>query len=210
IMENRVVLPAPFGPISAVMRWASAVNDARSTASRPPKRFDTRSTRSTASAIAAPQRCGCRSNRRPKATAQLGKDAADAARRERHHEDEDAAVDDEVESGRIAGRELGELSEDPDHERAKQRTENGADPSDDGGKQRLDRDPRPVGDTGIDEQEILSVETAARRGERSGDRHGAELDRGRVDTERLGSILVLAHGDEIGSEAPVLQPGGER
>ena len=29
MMANSVVLPAPFGPISAVMRPASAVNDAR-------------------------------------------------------------------------------------------------------------------------------------------------------------------------------------
>jgi hypothetical protein len=41
---NSVVLPAPFGPISAVMRPVSAVNDALSTASNPPKRFDTFST----------------------------------------------------------------------------------------------------------------------------------------------------------------------
>src|SRR5712691_8675778 len=164
MIENRVVLPAPFGPISAVMRPASAVNDARSTASSPPKRFDTRSTRRRGSAIAALRRCGCGGGRGPKATAQVGKDAGDAARRERNHRDEDAAVDDEVEAGRIAGRELGELSERLDHERTEKRTEDGADTPDDGSEQRLDRDPRPIGDAGVDEQEILGVESAARRG----------------------------------------------
>src|SRR6266850_1155665 len=87
-IENSVVLPAPFGPISAVMRPACAVNEA----------------------------------------------------------------------GRVAGHKLGELSERLDHQRAEERTENGADAADDGGEQRLDRNPRPVGDAGVDEQKILCVE----------------------------------------------------
>src|SRR2546422_5370866 len=93
MIENRVVLPAPFGPISAVMRPASAVNDARSTASKPPKRFDTCSTRSRGSPIAALQRCGGPEG--PKAMTQVGKDAGDAARRERNDQNENASIDDE-------------------------------------------------------------------------------------------------------------------
>ena len=77
MIENRVVLPAPFGPISAVMRPASASNDAWSTASRPPKRLETFSTRSRASVTAALRRCG----RPDKPAAQVGEDAGDAARR---------------------------------------------------------------------------------------------------------------------------------
>src|SRR5207237_5057018 len=42
-----VVLPAPFGPISAVMAPRAAENDRSSTATRPPKRMERRSTRST-------------------------------------------------------------------------------------------------------------------------------------------------------------------
>ena len=55
MIENKVVLPAPFGPISAVMRPGKAANEALFTASRPPKRLETFSTWSKASAtVAAP------------------------------------------------------------------------------------------------------------------------------------------------------------
>src|SRR5215510_4512187 len=145
-MANSVVLPAPFGPISAVMRPASAVNDAPSTASRPPKRFDTASTRRSGSAMGT-LRCD---DPRPR-PAQAGEQAGYAAWRERHHQDQHGAVDDEIEAGRIAGDELGHLAQRLDHQRAQQWTDRGADAADDGGKQRLDRDPRPVRDTGIDE-----------------------------------------------------------
>src|SRR5437868_10048521 len=56
MIENKVVLPAPFGPISAVMRPGKAANEALFTASRPPKRLETFSTRSRASATAALRR----------------------------------------------------------------------------------------------------------------------------------------------------------
>src|SRR5262245_25711392 len=87
IIANSVVLPAPFGPISAVIRPVSAANDARSTASRPPKRFETFSTRKigsvSGSLMAALHR------RQPGAdpvvqVARVGEQADDAARRKRH------------------------------------------------------------------------------------------------------------------------------
>ena len=52
MIENNVVLPAPFGPINAVIWPAATRNDAPSTASKPPKRFETFSTLRSASAIA--------------------------------------------------------------------------------------------------------------------------------------------------------------
>src|SRR5215470_4287719 len=106
MIENSVVLPAPFGPISAVMRRCSALNDARSSASNPPKRFDTCSTRSSGSTMAALQR-GWR--RRPGTydpMAQIGQHAGDPARRHRDDQNEDASVEHEVEAGGVAGREL--------------------------------------------------------------------------------------------------------
>src|SRR5262245_42771107 len=123
-MANSVVLPAPFGPISAVMRPVSAMNDAWSTASRPPKRFDTASTRRSGSAMGALRYDGARP--RP-AIAQVGEQAGNAARRECHHQDQHAAIDDEVEPGCIAGDELGDLAEGLDHERAEQWADRGAD-----------------------------------------------------------------------------------
>src|ERR1700682_6301292 len=122
MIENSVVLPAPFGPISAVMRPASAANDARAAGSRPPKSLDTCSTRSRGSAIALLHRLRCSDSLGSTAPAQVVEDAGDAARRERHDQNQNAAINDEVEAGRIAGHELGDLAQGPDHERAEQRT----------------------------------------------------------------------------------------
>ncbi len=140
----------------------------------------------------------------PDQAAHVGDQAGDAARRERHDEDQHAAIDDEIEARRVAGHELGQLAERLDHQRAEQRAEHRADPADDRREQRLDRDPRPVGDAGIDEQEILRVEAAGRRGDGGRDRHGRELDGVDVDAERLGGVLVLAHRHQIGAEPAVL------
>ena len=49
---NSVVLPAPLGPISAVMRPSVADSETLLTASKPPKRRETRSTDSSGSAMA--------------------------------------------------------------------------------------------------------------------------------------------------------------
>src|SRR5260370_40542860 len=131
MIANSVVLPAPFGPISAVMRPACAVNDAWSTASNPPKRFDTPSTRSNGSAMPWLHWFGCGG------PAPAVEQSGDAARRESDDQDEHAAIDDEIEARRIAGHELGDLAESPDHERAEQRTEDRACPADDRREQRL-------------------------------------------------------------------------
>src|SRR6516225_707821 len=130
MIENSVVLPAPFGPISAVMRPASAVNDAPSTARRPPKRIDTLSTRSNASAMAALRRDA------PHQCADRGQQTGDAAGRKGNDSDE---------HGGAAGDELGQFSQCFDHERAEQRTEHRADAADDRREQGFDRDPRSVG-----------------------------------------------------------------
>jgi len=50
---NTVVLPAPFGPISAVMAPRLTSNDRSSMATRPPKRMVKCSTRSTVSSATA-------------------------------------------------------------------------------------------------------------------------------------------------------------
>src|SRR3984893_11391553 len=96
MIENSVVLPAPFGPISAVMRPVSAVNETWSSARRPPKRFDTRSSWSKGSALAVFRRA-----RRPGGSqrpAHVGDQAGDPARGEGHHKHERAAVDPEIEA----------------------------------------------------------------------------------------------------------------
>jgi hypothetical protein len=51
---NTVVLPAPFGPISAVISPWFAVNETSFTAVRPPNRMVRCSTRNSAAVIRAP------------------------------------------------------------------------------------------------------------------------------------------------------------
>src|SRR4029077_16905542 len=109
MIENSVVLPAPFGPISAVMRPCSAANDARSSASSPPTRFDTCSTRNRGSTTAAPQRFWHRGPGSQDALAQIEQNAGDPARRHSNDHNEYASVNHEIEAGGIAGRKLCEF-----------------------------------------------------------------------------------------------------
>src|SRR5215831_1861021 len=146
MIENRVVLPAPFGPMRAVIRPTSAEKDTRSSASKPPKRFDTCSTRSRGSTIVGFQRSargglGGQGPGRKKAIAKVREDAGYATRRDRNDQNENATVDDQIETGRIARRELAKLSKRLDDERAEQGTKHGSDAANDGRQQRLDRDP---------------------------------------------------------------------
>src|SRR5271170_5245321 len=89
IIANKVVLPAPFGPIRAVMRPAWTLSETLSTASNPPKRLLTPSTRSSGSAMGLfrPQEFQG-SETLPRLEQQPG----NAARGESHDENEDAAV----------------------------------------------------------------------------------------------------------------------
>src|SRR5580692_12045233 len=167
IIANKVVLPAPFGPIRAVMRPDWTLSETLSTASNPPKRLLTPSTRSSGSAMGlfrlqrfhGGETLPC-----------LEQQPGNAARGESHNENEDAAVDDEIEPRRVDGDKFCRFAQRLDHERAEQRAEYRASAADDGRKQRRDRNPRAIGDAGIDEQEILGVEAAARGGNRRRDR----------------------------------------
>src|SRR6266545_5190258 len=178
MMENSVVLPAPLGPISAVMRPVSAASETSSTASTPSKRLHTRSTRSSCSSM---RTLPYRLPPARKARAEVHQHACNSARGEGDDQDEHAAVNDEVEAGRIAGDELGRFAQRLDDQCAEQRAEHGADPADDGCEQSLDGNPRPVGDAGIDEQKILCIESSAGGGDCGGSRHGGELDPRGVD-----------------------------
>src|SRR5579862_9887891 len=148
-MANKVVLPAPLGPIRAVMRTASTSSETLSTASNPPKRLLTPSTRSSGSAMGLFRLQGFHGG---EMLPHLATQPGNAARGESHNENEDAAVDDEVEPRRVAGDELGRFAQRLDHERAEQRTEHRAGAADDRREQRRNRNPRAVGDAGIDKQ----------------------------------------------------------
>src|SRR6202043_3182747 len=112
IIANKVVLPAPFGPISAVMRpdWTSS--ETLSTAINPPKRLLTPSTRSSGSAMGLLRPQGFQDG---EALARLEQQPGNAARSESHDQNEDAAVDDEIEPRRVAGDELRRFGQRLDH-----------------------------------------------------------------------------------------------
>src|SRR3974390_236662 len=132
-MANSVVLPAPFGPINPVIRPTATVSETAFTASKPPKRQDTRSTDSRGSAMSGLALGGTRDT----PTACL--DQPDqATRRESNDENENAAIDDETEAGRVAGYQLGALTDRLHHQCTKQRPKDGAGAADDGRQQRLD------------------------------------------------------------------------
>src|SRR5580700_7892818 len=200
IIANKVVLPAPFGPIRAVMRPDWTLSETLSTASNPPKRLLTLSTRSSGSAMGLlrPQRF-----HDSETLPRLAKQPGNAAWGKSNDQDKNAAVDDEIQPRRIAGDKLGRFAQRLDHERTEQRPEHRAGAADDGCEKRFDRNPGAVCNTGIDEQEILGVEAAARGGDRRRDGHGAEFDQRRIDAKRLGGVLVLAQCGQIGAEAAV-------
>src|ERR1700733_2567693 len=120
IIANKVVLPAPFGPIRAVMRPGCTVSETLSTARNPPKRLLTPPTRSSDSAMGLSRLQGIHGG---ETLPHFAEQPGDAARRKSHDQDKNAAVDDQIESRRVTGDELGRLAQRLDHKRAEQRTE---------------------------------------------------------------------------------------
>src|SRR5262245_16685141 len=104
MIANKVVLPAPFGPISAVMRPGGAVNDAPSTAFSPPNQQLTRSTASSGSTMT---HLFGRLRRRlvAKNFSYIGKSADQPARHDPDHQHEYGTIDDEIEARRVPDQE---------------------------------------------------------------------------------------------------------
>src|SRR6202043_1219134 len=100
IIANKVVLPAPFGPIKAVMRPDCTSSETLSTASNPPKRLLTPSTRSSGSAMRLLRPQGFQNG---ETLPRLAKQTGNATRDKSHDQDKNTAVDDEIEPRRVAG-----------------------------------------------------------------------------------------------------------
>src|SRR5689334_9132973 len=134
MIENNVVLPAPLGPISAVMRSGGAVSDAPSTAFNPPNQQLTRSTASSGSVMR-----HLLDRRRRRLTAEkfsyIGKATDDPARHDPDHQHEHGTVDDKIETGRIADQQPRRLSKRFDNQSAGQWPEDRTDAADDGSEQ---------------------------------------------------------------------------
>src|SRR6266511_2350176 len=101
MIANSVVLPAPLGPISPVMRPAGAASEAASSASRPPKRLETRSTVRRGSAMGLPFGHHSRADATDDPGAGVGQGAHDTAWGEAHDEDQHGAVDEDRKSTRL-------------------------------------------------------------------------------------------------------------
>src|SRR5262245_629972 len=148
MIENSVVLPAPLGPISAVMPPSAAARDARSTASRPPKRQLTRSTTSKGSAMPRLPGGGCGRHVMARQQPACMREPADQPTRcKPDDQHEHRTIDNEVEAGRIACHELCGLAKRFDDQGAKQRSKHGSDTADDRGQQRLNRNPWAIGNS---------------------------------------------------------------
>src|SRR5262245_46883499 len=103
MIENSVVLPAPLGPMSAVMLRSEPVRDAAWTPTKPPNRQVTRSTESKGSAIAQlPDRSVGPHGATLDQLARIGDRADQATRCKPDNKHEHRAIDYEVEAGRIA------------------------------------------------------------------------------------------------------------
>src|SRR5262245_50472965 len=110
MIENKVVLPAPFGPINAVIRSGGAVSEAPSTAFSPPNQRLTRSTASSGSTM--PHLLDCRRRLAPaEKLACVGNAADQPARHDPDHQHEHGAVDDEIKAGCIADQQPRRLPE---------------------------------------------------------------------------------------------------
>src|SRR5499427_5536416 len=186
---KRVVLPAPLGPMMPTISPGAARRETSRTAVSPPKRLVTASS----SSIAAP---GAEALAEP-ADQSLGDEA--------HDDDEEAAVDDEIDAHQPAphvaegGAEarLERRDEDRSHEGAHGRP----DAADDGVEGEADREIDGKDVEGIHEAHVLRPQGAAGAGQRGGDGDGQHLEPAARDAEGLGGVLVLAHAGE-----PIAEP----
>src|SRR4051794_41396952 len=93
--ENRVDLPAPFGPMMQRSSPAGTASVTRSVATTPPKRLARPSVARIGSAISAPRHAGGE-GRAPAAPRQLARQRHDdAVREEQHREDQERPGDDQ-------------------------------------------------------------------------------------------------------------------
>src|SRR6266542_963835 len=188
-----VVLPAPFGPMMPRISPGEARSETLPTAVSPPKRFVTASS----------------SSMKAHGAKALAEPADQAPRDEAHDQDQQAAIDDQVDADEAApdiaeGREeegFERGDEDGSHERAHGR----ADAADDRVELETDREVHREDVEGIDEAHVLRPERSAARGERGACRHRHDLEPAAWDAKRLRGVLVLAHAGQLVADARALE-----
>ena len=164
IMLNSVVLPAPFGPMTAKIAPGATPKLTLSTASRPRKRLLTPLTSSSALMAAAPRHAEL-----------AGEPGPDAVRQHHHHHQQADAVEHLLGAGHVEAERgqqlLHDLGQAGQQECADDRAEQRADAADDRAEDQLDR-ARDVKD--LLRKQIVVVEReehAGDRGHAGGDDH---------------------------------------
>ncbi len=199
---NSVVLPAPLGPMRPTIAPASTVKLTRSLATSSPNFLVTSCTSSSAK--------GGTSFFRGRLAAETPGDVADDPRDARRllddDDDDQKAEDDQVHAAPEAAP-LGprELLQGHEHRRPEQRSRQGPRAAQDRDEHELHRHVERHDHAGVDAEVVLHEEGAAQGRERRRQGHGRELDGRRVDAERLGSLLALAHGPQVVAEPVPLE-----
>src|SRR5690606_24693186 len=202
---NKVVLPAPLGPISATISPRATDSDAESTARKPRKLFETPSTSS---------RVASRSVITIVPLAREAQAARDARPDTMGHEHDRCAQGDAVEDLLHAGdlvagefeRRVDPLGAQGGARRAQPRPERRTDPADDRREDHLDG---PADMEDLLGKEIVVVEGeehACQRGHAGRDLHREHLVPEHIDTGRARRFLVVADRPEIEAEASAQQP----
>src|SRR5829696_9014270 len=206
---KKVVLPAPFGPISAVIDPSRIERLARFTARIPPKRLITPSASKIRPSAGAPRGSFTEHH--------LLAPAEEPLRAEGHQPDEDEADDDEAQrsDSRLRERQLDEaqsLEHEPEDHGAERHTPIVREAAEDQHGVAAEGDDRKEL-VGNDESQVEGEEEPRDRPQRGGDGERLELVGERVLPESPSGILVLAHRPQDAAPGRVLdsvQREGER
>src|ERR1700730_13554030 len=190
-----VVLPAPFGPISATVSFSLTVMLTSCTARSPPKRLLRLRITSASAMNVNLTRTGFV---RHEAPIYVPHDTDQPGRSPKDYRHQDEAVDGQLHpADRTAEPALQQrrcrLQQDGADHGAPQRS----DAADDRNQSRLDRDGEVESRRRVYEVNVLRIERAGHRREKRADHIDIALDARCVYSDRFGGVLILADGDQI-------------
>src|SRR5690606_34158995 len=204
-----VVLPAPFGPMSATISPRRTASEALATARRPRKLLETPATSSRVSVdsgiVVIPRAL----------EAQAPGDAGpDAMGHEHDRRAQGDAVEDLLDARDLVPgefeRRIDAFRHQRQHRRAEHRPEQGADAADDRRHEDLDRAADVEDLLGKQVVVVEGEEHAGQRGHARRDLHGVHLVAEDVDAGGARRLLVVADRPEVEAQAPSQEPGREQ
>src|SRR5437762_8936408 len=163
--EKSVVFPAPLGPMTPTISPSITSKSTDASASSPPKRFDKWRTESNASATA--------------------NDSHETSRFEKHHHDEQSAVDEEKRIAQRRNRQQFQLQR-AENDRAENGAGDGADAADDRHQHDAEAQSKIKNSAGRDVLKVDRVEAAGDADQGRRDCMGDQLEPRRVDPHPLG------------------------